>query len=465
MVRALMSGSTLWARLKTPLAIYVVAAGVYVAMLGDRTSGPTSDNHFVHLAASLLHGQLGVIDNHPPGTNDWACFDTELEDMCPQSAFHRTTETQHWYVSFPPMPAVILMPLVAIWGTDLRDALVWAIYAGLGPALLYVLLRDLSERGASKRSPRENLTLTALFAFGTVYFFVSVQGTVWFAAHVVACSLIPLYLLFALDARRPALAGLVLGALFMTRPPMAVLLGLVFLVEIFRTSRAVDAPEIPSADDAGIARRLAAFFRGITWREVGKKLAPFAVPVAILVGLAVAMNEARWGRAFEFGHRYLVIGWHGRIERWGLENYHYLGKNLAIFVASLPWLTVNEPHVIVSGHGLALWVTTPALLLVFFPKTRVDARMVGLYLSAGLICLSDLMYQNSGWLQFGYRFSLDYMVLLIVLLALGNRPFRGGFHALLVFAIAVNTFGALTFGRVWEYYDVDNSQERIFQPD
>lgn len=75
------------------------------------------------------------------------------------------------------------------------------------------------------------------------------------------------------------------------------------------------------------------------------------------------------------------------------------------------------------------------------------------------------MYQNSGWLQFGYRFSLDYMVLLIVLLALGNRPFRGGFYALLVFAIAVNTFGALTFGRVWEYYDVDNSQERIFQPD
>jgi hypothetical protein len=160
-----------------------------------------------------------------------------------------------------------------------------------------------------------------------------------------------------------------------------------------------------------------------------------------------------------------VIGWHGRIARWGLVNYHYLPKNLAIFTASLPWLTANEPHLIVSGHGLALWVTTPPLLLLFFPKAKVDARMVGLYAAAAIICVNDLMYQNSGWLQFGYRFSLDYMVLLVVLLALGGRPFRGGFHAALLFAIALNTFGAVTFGRAWDHYDVDPSQERIFQPD
>lgn len=460
-----MSGSERWARIKTPLLVYVVAAAVYVAMLGTRTEGPTSDNHYVHLAASFLSGQLGVIGNHPPGTNDWACFDTALDDVCSSSAFAHTTETQHWYVSFPPLPAVLILPFVAIWGTDVRDALVWALYAGLAPALLYVLLRDMSERGSSQRSARENLTLTAMFAFGTVFFFVAVQGTVWFAAHVVACCLVPLYLLFALEGRRPALAGLALGGLFLTRPPMAVLLGIVLLVELLRTCRRADAPEIPSADDAGIARRLRAFFAGVSWRDVGKKLAIFAGPVLVLVGIAVAMNEARWGRAAEFGHRYLVIGWHGRIDRWGLMNYHFVAKNLAIFTASLPWLSVHEPYVRVSGHGLALWVTTPPLLLVLFPKNRVDARMVGLYLSAALILVSDLMYQNSGWIQFGYRFSLDFMILLIALLALGGRPFRGGFHAALAFAIAVNTFGAVTFGRLNQYYDIDPSQERIFQPD
>lgn len=459
-----MSRSDLWTRIKTPLAIYVVAAGVYVAMLGTRADGPTSDNHYAHLAASWLSGQLGVIDNHPPGTNDWACFDTAEDDVCSASAFAHTTETQHWYVSFPPFPAVLLLPFVAIWGTNVRDALVWALFAGLSPAFLYVLLRDMSERGSSSRTPRENLTLTVMFAFGSVFFFVAVQGAVWFAAHVVACCLLPLYLLFALEGRRPALAGLVLGCIFMTRPTMA-LLSLVFLVELMRTCRVVNAPEIPSADDAGIARRLSAFFRGVAWREVAKKLVPFALPILAIGALAMWMNDARWGRPFEFGHRYLIIAWHARIERWGLVNYHYLSKNLAIFCASLPWLTANDPHVLVSRHGLALWFTTPPLLLLLFPKKRVDARMVGLYVAAALVCLSDLMYQNSGWVQFGYRFSLDYMVLLVALLALGGRPFRGGFHAALLFAIVVNTFGAITFDRAWQYYDDDNSQTRVFQPD
>ena len=464
MVPALMSGSPRWARIKAPLTIYVLAAAVYVAMLGTRVEGPTPDNHFVHLAASWLSGQLGVIDNRPPGTNDWACYDASIDDVCPQSAFTHTTDTQHWYVSFPPFPALLVLPLVAIWGTAVRDALFWALCAGLAPAFLYVLLRDLSERGASGRTPRENLTLTAMFAFGTVFFFVAVQGTVWFAAHVVASTLLPLYLLFALEGRRPALAGLVLGCIFMTRPTMS-LLALVFLIELLRTCRVASAPEISSGDEAGAARRLRAFLAGVAWRDVVKKLAPFAAPILVIGGVAMWMNHARWGHPFEFGHRYLIIAWHARIARWGLVNYHYLSKNLAIFCASLPWLTANEPHLIVSRHGLALWVTTPPLLLLFFPKKRVDARMVGLYLPAALVCLSDLMYQNSGWVQFGYRFSLDYMIVLITLLALGGRPLRGGFHAALLFAIAVNTFGAITFDRAWQYYDDDYTQERVFQPD
>jgi len=82
-------------------------------------------------------------------------------------------------------------------------------------------LSRLSERGQSARSERENLLLTALFAFGTVYFFVAVQGTVWFAAHVVSSALLVSYALFSLDAARPVLAGATLGLAFLTRPTTA----------------------------------------------------------------------------------------------------------------------------------------------------------------------------------------------------------------------------------------------------
>lgn len=444
-----------------PVAVWAISAAVYVAVAGPRTSGPSPDDHFVHLAESFLHGELGVLGNTPPGTNDWACYDRETRDVCPPGAFSRPRDTQRWYVSFPPFPAVVILPAVAIFGPRLSDPLFWALFAGLGPALLYALLRWLRETGKTERSAREDLALTALFAFGTIYFFVAVQGAVWFAAHVVAVSLIVLYLWFAWDARRPLLAGLMLGLAFLTRPTTAALV-IFFALEAMRVSRTGGEPAYGPAPS--VVRRAFLWTSRVQWGPTLRRWALFAAPILVIGAIAMWMNAERWEDPFEFGHRYLMIRWRGRIETWGLFSYHYLSKNLAIFLASLPWLTANDPHVIVSRHGLALWFTTPALLLVLWPK-KVDATMVALMLAAGAVALWNLLYQNSGWVQFGYRFALDYLPLLFVLLAMGRRRFGPGFALALVFAIVVNTFGALTFDRAWQYYDDDPTQDRVFHPD
>ena len=91
--------------------------------------------------------------------------------------------------------------------------------------------------------------------------------------------------------------------------------------------------------------------------------------------------------------------------------------------------------------------------------------MAGLFFSVALVAIWDLSYQNSGWVQFGYRFALDYMPALIVLLALSRRRLGGVWIGALVFAIAVNLFGAITFDRASMFYDDDGTQERLFQPD
>jgi hypothetical protein len=91
--------------------------------------------------------------------------------------------------------------------------------------------------------------------------------------------------------------------------------------------------------------------------------------------------------------------------------------------------------------------------------------MTTLALGAGATALLDLCYQNSGWIQFGHRFSLDYAAVLIVLLALGGRRFGRGFHALVIAGVVVNLFGALTFDRMPAFYHRDLSQRTIFQPD
>ncbi len=466
------------------VTIWLICSGIYVGVAGPRILSRTDNNHFVRLAESFLAGRLDLVDPTPPGSNDWACFDeddaraagrieraerrgdrlTPIETRrCDDTAFRNHREGEHWYVSFPPFPALVILPAVAIFGTDVRDALFWAIVAGLSPACLYLLLRRLAALRRSRRTAGEDLILTALYALGTVFFFVAVNGEVWFAGHVVASILLPLYLMAALEARHPFWAGLALGALFLTRPT-TMPFGLFFLAEALAGLRR-EGERLPTAHHTGPLGRFAASIAATDKKKLAVAIGLFAAPILAVGFSAMAMNSARFQNAFEFGHSYLLIAWRGRIETWGLFDYHYVARNASVFFAGLPWLTPHG-YVRIGGHGLALWVTTPALLLVLFPKNKLDAGMKTLALCAALICLWNLSYQNSGWLQFGYRFALDYMAALFVLLAVGGRSVRStAFVVAMLFSIAVNLFGAITFGRVPQFYDDDASQTRIFEPD
>jgi hypothetical protein len=57
------------------------------------------------------------------------------------------------------------------------------------------------------------------------------------------------------------------------------------------------------------------------------------------------------------------------------------------------------------------------------------------------------------------------LLLVIVLINLGGRRFGPGFFLLVAFSILVNTFGAITFDRMREFYDTDWTQNIIFHPD
>jgi hypothetical protein len=68
--------------------------------------------------------------------------------------------------------------------------------------------------------------------------------------------------------------------------------------------------------------------------------------------------------------------------------------------------------------------------------------------------LPSLLYQNSGYIQFGYRFSLDYMIFFVMLLAVRHRPLSRLFKSLVVVAFLINLFLAIAFDRYMQFsYD------------
>jgi chromate transport protein ChrA len=443
-------------RLLIGAAIYLVCLIVFAIVASDRLATHTPYNHFAHLADAWLHGRHDLRGG-PPGyamNNDFAVYEGKT------------------FISFPPFPALLMMPLVWIAGSpeNFRDAqfIIWL--AGVGPAVLFLVLEKMRRTGRSARTELENVFLAVLFAFGTVYFFSAVQGTVWFAAHVVGVGLTALFVLCALDAERPLLAGLLLGCMFLTRTT-TLLLGTFFVFELIRASYIKRSKGAALPSEGTLWNRIAKTLAGTDRRALLVTGALFAIPLLLCLGIAARMNYERFHdpRPWAFGHEYLTVGWQGRIRRWGLFSYHFLPRNLGVMLASLPWRPapneafgafpgplgdllrsvlhreVSVPFQI-SGHGIALWFTTPFYLWLLRPKQATYLSWAAFFGLLGPLVM-NLLYQNSGWFQFGYRFSNDYAILLFVMLAIGVPRFGRAFKLAAVWAIAWNLFGAATFER------------------
>jgi hypothetical protein len=448
-------------RLILAAGVYVVATLVFAAFAGSqRLTEHTSFNHYALLADAWLHGRQDL-PNGPPAYamgNDFAVYQGRT------------------YISFPPFPAVLMLPWVKLSGSpeNFCDGQFAVELAGIAPAVLLLLLEKLRRTGRSPRTEAENVALSFFFAFGTVYFFTSVEGTVWFVAMVVAAALLALYALFALDAERPALAGAMLACAYLTRP-FVLLTAPLLAFEALRVSCDGGLPT-----EGTLPERLQALAARVRWPDLARRYALFSLPILGAFAALAALNAARFGTAnpFLFGHEFLTVGWHGRILKWGLIGYHYLGKNLGIMLTSLPWLPPRGPSMPgaapfqINEHGLALWFTTPLYFWLFWPRgldTHAGRRWlyVLVAVSAALPAAVDLFYQNTGWRQFGYRFSNDYSILLFVLIAIGARPMRGLFAAAAAWGIMWNAFGAGTFDKAGynRFYFSDGSQTIVYQPD
>ncbi|MDJ0765758.1 MAG: hypothetical protein QNJ97_22430 [Myxococcota bacterium] len=415
--------------------VFGVGLCVFGAVSGDRLKTPSRDNHYVYLADAMLNGRLHL-EGRPPHLNDWAKY------------------KERWYVSFPPAPALLMLPGVAVFGFDFNDRIFTLFFAALGPALLFLLLRCLSAAQRLERKTWEQALLCAVFGIGTVYFFSAVQGTVWYTAHMVGIFFLLLFAICSLGGRHPILAGLFLGLAFACRPPMLFAFPF-FFYEILR--------QYSGKPGIGVFEWLRRAVTLIGVRPLVRQTLMFGIPVVAVFGLIALMNLTRFDDPLEFGHKYLQIRWRGRIETWGLFNYHYLSRNLTTAFTLLPWLSSDPPYIGISRHGLAIWFTTPIFLWALWPVRRTRFITV-LWITVGIMALPSLFYQNSGWVQFGYRFSLDYTAFLILIVALSRRTFGKLFIAMFVFSVAVNLFGALTFNRDWKYYPKE-STATYFQPD
>ena len=313
-----------------------------------------------------------------------------------------------YYLASPPMPAVILLPSVAIWGVDTDQVRISMLMGAANVALVWILLGRLKVNGIKR------WLLTILFGLGTVHWEVATHGTTWFFAEIVAVFFLLLSLIEYYGKRRGFLIGALLGLSVLSRLP--VLLGAIFFL-------------ITLSREGGFPRRPLKFLAGL------------ALP---LIGLGV-FNYIRFGNPIEtgyFAHSY-AAHFASDIAKYGFVDPHYIVKNLYVMFLMPPEYIENFPFLRPSPEGMSILLTTPAVFYAIKAKFS-DTENLWAALAAIAILIPTLLWFSTGWVQFGYRYSLDFFPFLLLLISsgMGDRVNKGIIF-LVALSVAVNLWGTL----------------------
>jgi hypothetical protein len=389
------------------IALFIIAFIVFW-LTGEGHA--TYYNYYVRLADAFLHGRLYLLDNP-----SW------LNELIPNPA------GIGYYVVYPPLPAVLMVPFVAIFGLDLNQTLFGIFFAAATVPLAYLVARSVIAKTKQVNTPKKStyIWFAVLFGFGTIFWYLSSIGSVWLIAQVIATFFMLLALYECFNKNRPLLIGLLVGAAFWCRLPTA--LGIFFFVGL-----AISQQQNPE------------------WKNKFKSALPYllklAAGLAFFVGLEFIYNLVRYGTIFPVGY-WMIPG--VLDEPWfshGHFSVLYIVDNLKPFLLGLPMLTANAPFVQFPMSGMAIWFTTPAFIFALKSKIR-DSVTWWSWLA--VFCIAAVIFTNAttGW-GFGYRYAVDFYPFLFLLTLRGMGSNLKWYHKLLIIiGVIVNLIGVVAINK------------------
>ena len=351
------------------ISIFIISLFIYSFSNINRLTSPQGFQHYNYLAKSFLKGRLHI--PNPPTNQDLSKYNGKF------------------YVPFPSLPAIIIMPFVFIWGVKFRVAFIMVLLGALNTILVFRLLKKINS------NLYINILLTIAFAFGTVHWWSTIREGVWFMAHIFSV----FFLLFALNEsvhkKRAYIMALFLGCSFLCRQ-LTIFAAPYFLWIILQNN-------INSINYKNLIKSAI--------KENRKPLIIFCLVLSFFVLQCLIYNFLRFGNILDSGYHYLAQK--DQFEKYGLFSIFYLPKNLYYFIFSAPIFQPNYPFIKFHGDGLALIFTSPFLFFAIKSNLKLTFHI---WIACFLIFIPVLHYFNTGFYQFGYRFFLDILPLVMLLL-------------------------------------------------
>lgn len=352
-------------------------------------------NPYIQFAQSLLHGNLTL-----PATNnngDLALFNGQL------------------FLPYPPLPAVILVPFVLLFGNNVNTVAVATLMSCVSLYLLYNIISKL------KIEKQHTPWLIAAVFFGTGYWYaLFTSHHVYAFAHITSFLFQLLIINEVLGKKRWWLIGIFIGCSFLTRQftIFYILFAAGYMFYLAKTGE-----------------------QKIRIKDVLLLL----LPVGFFVAIYLLYNYLRFGNLFDSGYNHIIfIGvLKERVQQFGVFSFKYFLFNL--YCTFIKGFNIQfDGNTYLHIKDMDLWGTS-LLSASPFLISSVKAQWpkilkVATWLTILIILLGQLFYHNNGYEQVNTaRFTLDFLPLLLVLMFLGVNKIPGWLlKGMITYAILLN---------------------------
>lgn len=370
-------------RNKTRMVIIIFLFTTIVYFL--TSAGNTAYNHFTLLADAFLKGHLYI-----EGIMPW------LEKV--------PLDATKFYVVNPPIPAVISLPFVFLFGKNFPQQYIAHLVGAAITAILFLITIKIT------KNIKKAIYIALLVGFGNIIWFLSSVGSIWYLGQITGILFLTIAVYEYYGKNRPILIGVLLFFACMSR--IQLLLSIPFFI----------LPVIKNK------KYILKMLLGIS---------PFFIFYPLY-------NYLRFGNIFQAGYT-LIPGI--TTEPWfskGPFHYSYIPNHLKAIFTSLPQISTDFPFVKPTLSGLPIWLTTPAFIYAFKNKIR-DIKTLAIWVGIIGIAIVNFSYGSIGIAQFGYRYAVDFYPLLFLLIihSIKDSNLRWHHWLLLSVSIVVNTWGVL----------------------
>jgi len=323
----------------------------------------------------------------------------------------------NWYVSFPPLPSVFMLPFALVFGEMTPNNLIIAAYAIISAVIAYKCVREMGQRDIYA-------AFWAIFVVcGCNLMWMSTNGGVWFQAQALNM-LLCLATVYLMLKNHREFSYITLALAVGCRP-----FSLVFFPVLFIYYFMKDKDALPNEKSLRLM-----------FRQLKCLIGP------VIIGAAyMAYNYVRFGSLFELGHNYLPE--FADAPQFSMS---YLLPNLYnLFIRPISF-GVNGGLEYPIFNGFMFYIANPIFIIwfIYLLKDVLRKEMTPVKASICIAILANILLLCShktlgGW-QFGARYTIDMipMVFLYLLLSKKARPTRFEFM-IGILAIMFNIYGTL----------------------